>query len=80
MSSKAWVAGALAFALMAVVAQADASGIPKDQVDKKKIFWGNAESYNKAARVDYEKLIKATPEFKTMKDEKIERGSRKYWI
>ncbi len=75
-----WTAGVLAIGLLSSIVFADPASIPSDQVDKKKIFWGSADSFNKAGKVDYEEIIKATPEFKTMKDEKIERGSGKYWI
>lgn len=75
-----WVASVLTLALMASTVYADSTTIPKEQLDKKKIYWGNGESFNKAGKIDYEKIIKATPEFKTMKEEKIERGSGKYWI
>lgn len=74
------IAGALAVVLLTATVQAEVANIPSDQIDKKKIFWGSAESFSKAARVDYEKVIKATPEFKTMKDDRVERGSGKYWI
>lgn len=80
MSTKKWVAGAMIIAFLAAASPIYASTIPKDQVDNKKIFWGDADAFEKAGRVDYEKLIKATPEFATMKDEKVERGSGKYWI
>ena len=75
-----FVVGVLVLGLVAITVHADPAAIPKDQLDKKKIYWGNGDSFSKAGKVDYEKLIKATPEFKTMKDDKVERGSGKYWI
>jgi len=75
-----WVMGLLAIALIASTVHADPASIPKDQLDKKKIFWGSGENFSKAGQVNYKELIKATPEFETMIKEKIERGSGKYWI
>lgn len=75
-----WIAGVLALGLIASMVHAEPASIPKDQIDKKKIFWGSGENFSKPGKVDYEKIIKATPEFATMKKEKIERGSGRYWI
>ena len=75
-----WAAGLLALAVFAVPVYGDEQSIPKDQIDQKKVYWGNCNSFTKAGKVDYKEIIKATPEFKTIKKDKIERGSGKYWI
>ena len=75
-----FVAGAAVIVLVAATVPAIAASIPKDQLDKKKIYWGNDENFSKPASVDYTHLIKVTPEFKKIKNDKIERGSGKYWI
>lgn len=75
-----FVAGAVAIVLVAATIPAVAASIPKDQLDNKKIYWGNGENFSKPASVDYTQMIKATPEFKKIKKDKIERGSGKYWI
>jgi hypothetical protein len=71
---------ALVVGFCAVAAQAEASSIPGDQQDKKKIFWGTADSFSKPGRIDFQETIRATPEYKEIIEDKVERGSGKYWI
>lgn len=67
-------------AMAATAAFAQLYSIPVDQMDSKKVFWGAATGFEKAGEVDYEAILKATPEVKQVKREKIERGTGKYWI
>ena len=60
--------------------RADSYTIPKDQIDKQKIFYGPSEVFSKPAEVDYCEVVKATPEYAEIKKNKIERGTGKYWI
>ncbi|MEK7793216.1 MAG: hypothetical protein AAB353_01735 [Candidatus Hydrogenedentota bacterium] len=54
--------------------------IPDDQLDAQKVFWGNPGKFEKAASVNVNKVIRATPEYEEIKKEKVERGTGKYWI
>jgi hypothetical protein len=54
--------------------------IPPDQLDAKKVFWGEPSNFAKPGEVAYEDVIKATPEYKELKEEKVEKGTGKYWI
>ncbi|HPO13301.1 MAG TPA: hypothetical protein PLI09_07635 [Candidatus Hydrogenedentes bacterium] len=54
--------------------------IPVEKVDAKKVYWGSASSFQKPAKVDYERVVKATPEYVSIKKNKIEQNSAKYWI
>jgi hypothetical protein len=59
---------------------AETYSIPADKQDAKKVFWGTATNFQKPAKVDYEKVIRATPEFVSIKKNKIDQGSAKFWI
>lgn len=59
---------------------ASAHSIPANQVDEQKIFYGSASSFETPAEVDYEAVVKATPEYEKIRKEKIDQGSAKYWI
>jgi hypothetical protein len=65
--------------LMGAVAAA-AYSIPEDQLDSKKVFWGSAKSFETPGEVAYENIVRATPEYKKLKQDKIERGTGEYWI
>ncbi len=65
----------LAAPFLAAAAQA----IPADKVDRQKIFWGNAGSFEKPGEVNYSEVIKSTPEYAELKEKKIERGSARYY-
>ena len=54
--------------------------IAPDQLDPKKIYWGSASSFEKPGEIDYERIIKATPEYAEIKKKRIQRGTGKYWI
>jgi len=62
------------------MAPAVALSIPADQVDVQKIFYGSPEDFDAPARVNYQRIVKATPEYSSIKKKKIVSGSAKYWI
>lgn len=51
-------------------------------LDRKEIYFGqlDAKEFKKAASIDEKLLLASTPEYQKIKDEKIERGTGKYWI
>ncbi len=63
---------------MALAAWAAPYSIAKP--DEQKIFYGSAASFQKPAEVDYAKVVKATPEYASIKKNKIQEGTAKYWI
>lgn len=73
------IASAVAVAV-AVMAVAEIHSIPTDQIDPQKVYWGAATGFEKAGEVDYDSIVKATPEYKELKKKKVERGTGKYWI
>jgi len=54
--------------------------IPADKIEVQKLYFGNASSFTKPGHVDYEAIIKATPEYDEVKKKKVEVGTGKYWI
>jgi len=71
------------FALIATLGLAPASfglSIPPDQVNEQRVFWGDTDNFENPAEVDYRAAVKATPEYQEMKEEKVEKGTAKYWI
>jgi len=66
--------------LLAGAGRADAHSIPADKVNDQKIFWGSAASFTKPGEVDYQAIVKATPEYASIKKKKIKSGTAKYWI
>lgn len=61
-------------------AAAVAYSIPAEQRDPQKIFWGEPSSFEKPGEVDYQEVIKSTPEYRQITDKKIGKGTGKYWI
>lgn len=61
-------------------AAAGSFSVPKEQFDPKKVYWGSAGSFEHAGEIDYERVIKATPEYLEIEKKKIQRGTGKYWI
>jgi hypothetical protein len=57
-----------------------AHSVPADKVDAQKIFYGKPDNFDAPARVNYQKIVKATPEYSSIKKKKIVSGSAKYWI
>jgi hypothetical protein len=78
-TKRAWPVTLCSIAL-AFVAVAESYTIPPDKVDDQKIFWGNAAKFEKPASVDFKAIVMATDEYKSIKKNKIENGSAKYWI
>lgn len=70
----------LSFVIAISAAFSDPYSVPKEQLDPKKVYWGTSSSFEKAGEVDYERAIKATPEYEQIGKNKIERGTGKYWI
>lgn len=70
----------LAVALCSVAMPVSGLSIPADKQDVQKIFYGAPESFEKPARVNYQDIVKATPEYSSIKKKKIVSGSAKYWI
>jgi len=66
--------------MTATTALAQIYSIPVDQCDSKKVFWGSVSGFEKAGEVDYDSVLRSTPELKQLKRDKIERGTGKYWI
>lgn len=54
--------------------------IPPEKIDIQKVYLGAPTGFEKAAKVDYESVIKATPEYEEVKRKHIEPGTGKYWI
>ena len=54
--------------------------IPKDQIDASQIYFGTPSSFEKAAEVDIETVIAATPEYQEITKKKIDKGTGKYWL
>ncbi len=67
-------------ALLASTVVAETYTIPVEKVDAKKVYWGSASSFQKPAKVNYERVVKATPEYLSIKKNKIEQNTAKYWI
>jgi len=65
---------------LACAAVAESYTIPADKVNDQKIFWGNPAKFEKPASVDYKAVVMATDEYKSIKQNKIETGSAKYWL
>lgn len=80
MKSKINARVALVVMMTATAAFAQLCSIPTDQVDSKKVFWGSTAGFEKPAEVDYDAVLKVTPEYKQMKKDRVERGTGKYWI
>jgi hypothetical protein len=57
-----------------------AAALSIEKPDKQKIFYGSAAAFEKAGEVDFKAVVKATPEYLSIKKKKIEVGSAKYWI
>ncbi len=59
---------------------AESYSIPPDKVDEQKIFWGSPGQFAKPAEVDYKAAVMETDEFKSIRKNKIEPGTAKYWL
>lgn len=65
---------------LAAVVVAESYSIPPDKVDEQKIFWGSPGQFAKPAEVDYKAAVMETDEFKSIRKNKIESGTAKYWL
>ncbi len=74
------IALSCALALICSTAFAAPYSIPPEKQNIKKVYFGTAANFEKPAKVNYESVIKATPEYEEVKKEKIEPGTGKYWI
>lgn len=55
--------------------------IPSDKINNSKIFYGEpTQKFKNGAEIKFEDALKETKEFQSIKKDKIERGSGKYWI
>lgn len=54
--------------------------IPPQQLDASRIYLGSPTAFEQPGEIQYDSLIRATPEFKLIEAKKIPRGSGKYWI
>ena len=61
-------------------AQAATYSIPAESIDIQKVYYGAADGFEKAGKVNYEAVIKATPEYAELKKKKIKPGTGRYWI
>jgi len=70
----------VAVLVAAVSAYAATYSIPADKVQAQKIYFGSPKGFDKPGKVDYEKIIKATPEYAQVRKKKTQVGTGKYWI
>jgi len=61
-------------------AQASTYSIPIEKVNPQKVYYGTASGFDKPGGVDYEAIIKATPEYEEVVKKKVQPGTGKYWI
>jgi hypothetical protein len=61
-------------------AQASTYSIPVEKVNPQKVFFGKANAFDKPGNVNYEKVIKATPEYEEVVKKKVQPGTGRYWI
>ncbi len=71
---------ALGCLVIVSVVVAETYSIPSEKLDRKMVYWGSAQSFSHAGEMDYQEVIKATPEYEEIKRKKIERGTGRYWI
>lgn len=80
MKTSLWLGGALAVLAFSYGAYASTYTIPPEKVDVQKVYFGAATGFEKPAKVDYEAIVKSTPEYEEVKKKRIEPGTGKYWI
>lgn len=82
-ATNTWRGLSLAAAVLVLgvtVASASTYSIPANKVETQKIYWGSASGFDKAAEIDFEEIVKATPEYQEIKKKNVEQGTGKYWI
>lgn len=72
--------GAMAAGVLLVAFAALAAPYKIDAPDDQKIFFGSPASFQKPAEVDYALIVRSTPEYASIKKNKIQPGTAKYWI
>ena len=80
MGKRFWLTILICVTLVLVDAYASTYSIPPAAVDVQKVYFGKPDAFSRAGEVDYEALIKASPEYSQLKKEKVEKGSGRYWI
>lgn len=80
MSSKIIIGFTVAMVVMVASAVAEAYSIPQDKLDTQKVYYGSASHFEKPAEVNYEQVVRATPEYGEIRKKKIESGTARYWI
>jgi hypothetical protein len=65
---------------MATAAMSNALSIPAESLDSQKVYYGTPEQFEKPGEVDYDAIVRATPEYEEIERKKVERGSARYWI
>ncbi len=76
-SQMIWVTALLA---AVPILAAAAQSIPDTQIDKTRILFGTPAGFEKAAEVDMDAALQATPEFQEIVKKKVDHGTGKYWI
>lgn len=74
----AWLA--LVSVALPAMALAETFAIPAEQLDRKQVYFGAPSSFENPAEVDYERLVRATPEYREIESDRIQRGTGRYWI
>jgi len=54
--------------------------IPSDEINTQKVFFGTCNQFKNPAEIDYETIIRQTPEYKEIQHKKLEAGTAKYWL
>lgn len=54
--------------------------IPEDEINTQKVFFGTCTQFKNPAEIDYETIIRQTPEYKEVMRKKLEAGTAKYWL
>lgn len=74
------VLGLFAMMATAAFALAETFQVPAAQVDAQKVYYGSTDSFEKPASIDYQAVLRATPEYAEVRDKKVESGTARYWI
>ena len=80
MGLRTYIIMLLTVAMCGVATSSSGLAIPDEKRDVQKIFYGAPDAFEKPARVNYQDIVKATPEYSSIKKKKIVSGSAKYWI
>lgn len=75
-----FVCASLVVSLNSAIAADSTYSIPADKINIQKVYYGTASGFEKAGKVDFTSVIKATPEYTEIKQKRIARGTGAYWI